>query len=239
MSFFATRKSAANKNGGSRSTTTTSVTSLAKPKQGPSLNSPSSSRPGAAPGGGLASPPASKLVTVTRKVAPTASTSLKERQALYRAKRERELQLQERAASGKRQKLSPKKDGRGDGDREGRATISSRRSDKGKGRSRDDSHSSDDDDDDEGSLTVTTRAVPRPHKSDATESSESSDSNSSDEDDLGTPFAEKRKPLTVLREDVAAPQDEVVAFKMIHSADLVESNRKAYIPCESAHLALT
>jgi len=239
--MFAARKGAANKKGsgsgaavkspsGTATATPASTTSIARPSQNGTLTPTTSarptlqSRPGVAGGSSTAGTPStSKLVTVTRKVAVNATNSLKERQALARAKRERELQLLE-ADVRKRQKLS----NGGVDDRNSKKSKSkgkNTRLDKGKGRSSED-------DSDEG-VTVSSRATPRPRlqkPADTTDDEQDDGSDSSDDVDLGTPGAERRKPLEVLRDELSAPKDELTDFRAIHSAELVEDNRKAYIP---------
>ena len=210
MSFFASRR-----NGKSSTATTTAVQTVKKPVVIAAAGASSTSKVGSNAQTSATSNPASttattttKLVTVTRRVSKEdRPVSLKERQREGKLKREaEEEQLRRRAALAAQRQA------------EAEETAERRRKAlaKGKGRAAD--------------------LPARKFTVESSTSSEEDDDNEDDSGELGTPFKERRQPLKVLREDVAAPIDDLREVDVIPGTQLVENNRKAYTQCAYLYL---
>ena len=174
-----------------------------------------------------------KLVSVTRKVVASAvPQTLKERQALARAKRAKELEREaqdekrrlaidseQRAARAKEEAAKRRKLDKGKSKAvaiesratNGRTSVASKRS-------RSDSTSSD--------------AATPARKSKARVDS-SSDDGGEGSSRFGTPIFERKQPLKVTRDNVAAPKDDLESIEVISGEKHVRRSMNDFVPCEA------
>lgn len=175
-------------------------------------------------------PTTTKLVSVTRKVVASAvPQTLKERQALARAKRAKEL---EKEAHDESRQLAIEADARSAKARQDAAKR--RKLDKGKSKAiNDDSRTNGN-----GSLSKRNRSNSSP--SDAATPArksrlrvDSSDHEGSSR--LGTPVFERKQPLRVPRTHVAAPQDNLEKIDVISGEQHVRRSMNDFVPCKHTY----
>lgn len=160
---------------------------------------------------------ATKLVSVTRKVTTAVvPQTLKERQALAKAKRAKEDEEQRRRAEVQQRKAQDE-------------AVKQRKVEKGKAKaSNGDSHT--------GGHSLSKRNRANSSSSEAATPARRSKLTVDSSDDegssrLGTPVFERKQPLRVPRSNVAAPKDDLDRIQVLSGEQHVRGAMADYVPC--------
>lgn len=227
MSFFAARKpskGALKTNGTVASTTAASSSGLStasKPSNGVTTGSSATSTVNKTT---PATSTTTKLVSVTRKVSAAAvPQTVRERQALAKAKRAKEIRREAQQEEERHRRLQSEQKS------EKEQAAKRRKLEKGKARASSNGDSYD--------------KAPKRNKADSASSSgaetplrrskltvESSDDEDSSR--LGTPVFERKQPLRVMRSDVAAPKDGQDRIDVLSGEQHVRRSMTDYVACE-------